>query len=87
MLNKPAYDASLLGIEFWLKRDSKAWTNEGESATRFCHQQAALFPDMFCNFYLVKNQKIAKNSTTTKGREKISTDSESLELQNSLMCV
>jgi hypothetical protein len=31
---------------------------------------------MFCNFYLVKNYKIAKNSTTTKAREKINTDVE-----------
>jgi hypothetical protein len=31
---------------------------------------AAGFPDMFCSFYLVKNCKIAKNTTTTKGREK-----------------
>jgi hypothetical protein len=46
--------------------------NEGESAASFCHQLAALFPDMFCNFYAVKNQKIAKNSTTIKAREKIS---------------
>jgi hypothetical protein len=38
----------------------------------------ARFPDMFCNFYLVKSYKIAKNSTTTKAREKISTDLESL---------
>ncbi len=40
---------------------------------------AAWFPDMFCNFYLVKNGKIAKNSTITKAREKISSDLESLE--------
>ncbi len=53
--------------------------NEGESAASFCHQVAALFPDMFCNFYLVKNYKIAKNSTTTKVREKISADLESLQ--------
>jgi hypothetical protein len=33
---------------------------------------AALFPDMFRYFYLVKNYKIADNSTTTKAREKIS---------------
>jgi hypothetical protein len=25
--------------------------NEWESAASFCHQLAALFPDMFCNFY------------------------------------
>jgi hypothetical protein len=40
---------------------------------------AAWLPDMFCNFYLVKNHKIAKNVTTTKAREKIITDLESLE--------
>jgi hypothetical protein len=39
---------------------------------------AALFLDMSCNFYLVKNHKIAQNSTTTKAREKISTDLEPL---------
>jgi hypothetical protein len=43
---------------------------------------AALFPDMFCEFYLVKSHKITKNSTTIKAREKISTDLESLEFQN-----
>jgi hypothetical protein len=42
--------------------------NEGESAASFCHQLAALFPDMFCNFYLVKNHKIAHNSTTAKAK-------------------
>jgi hypothetical protein len=31
------------------------------------------------NLLLVKNHKIAKNSTTTKGREKIRIDLESLE--------
>ena len=36
---------------------------------------------MFCNFYLVKNHNNAKNSTTTKAREKISTDLESLEFE------
>jgi hypothetical protein len=44
----------------------------------------ALFPDMFCNFYSVKNHTIAKNSTTTKAREKISTVLESLEFYNFL---
>jgi hypothetical protein len=43
---------------------------------------AALFPDMFCNFYFVKNHKIAKNSTTAKAGGKISTDLESLEFHN-----
>ncbi len=37
-------------------------------------------PDLFCNFILVKNHKIAKNSTTTKARAKISPDLESLTL-------
>jgi hypothetical protein len=46
---------------------------------KFCHQVAALIPDMVCNFYLVKSHKIAKNSTTAKAREKISIDLESLE--------
>ena len=51
------------------------------SATRFCHQLAALVSDMFCNFYLVKNHKIDKNSTTTKAREKISTHLKFLEIK------
>jgi hypothetical protein len=31
---------------------------------------AAWFSDMFCNFYLVRNHKNAKNSTAMRGREK-----------------
>jgi len=34
--------------------------NEGKLAASFCHHVAALVPDMFCNFYLAKNYKIAK---------------------------
>ncbi len=49
--------------------------NEGKSAASFCCQVAVWFPEMFCNFYLVKNQAIAKTSTTTKAREKISIES------------
>jgi hypothetical protein len=45
--------------------------NEGKPAASFCQQVAAWFQDMFWNFYIVKNHKIAKNSTTTKAREKI----------------
>jgi hypothetical protein len=52
--------------------------NEGKSAASFCRQVAAWFPVMFCNFCLVKNHKITNDSTTTKAREKISTDLESL---------
>jgi hypothetical protein len=40
---------------------------------------SAWFPDIFYNFYLVIKQKIAKNSTTVKAREKITKDLESSE--------
>ncbi len=46
---------------------------------------AALVPDMFCNFYFVKNHKIARNSATTDVREKISKYLESLELKKKFM--
>ncbi len=36
---------------------------------------------MFCNFYLVKNHKIANNLSTTEARAKLSTDLESFEFQ------
>ncbi len=39
--------------------------NERKSAASFCHQVAAWFPDMFCNFNLLKNHKIDKYSTNT----------------------
>ncbi len=42
----------------------------GESAPSFCHQLVVLFPDMSCNFCLVKIHKIANNSATTQAREK-----------------
>ncbi len=44
------------------------------------HQVAAWFPDMFCNTYIVKNHKIANNSTTAKPG-KMSTDLEFLEFK------
>jgi hypothetical protein len=53
--------------------------NEEISAVNLCWQVAALFPDMFCNFYLVKNHKITNNSATTEAREKINTYLEDLE--------
>ncbi len=53
--------------------------NEGKIAASFCWQVAALVPDMFCNFYLLKNHKIAKSSATTEARGKISTYLESSE--------
>jgi hypothetical protein len=43
--------------------------NEWKSAARFCHRVAAWFPDMFCNFYFVKNHKVLKNSITSEARE------------------
>jgi len=44
--------------------------NEGISAASFCCQVATLVQDIFYNFYIVKNHKIAKNSATTEDREK-----------------
>jgi hypothetical protein len=38
-----------------------------------------LIPDMFVNFYLVKNHQIANNSAAFEAREKISTYLKSLE--------
>jgi hypothetical protein len=52
--------------------------DDGKSAASFCRQVAAWFSDMFYNFYSAKNNKIAKNSTTAKAREKVSTYLESL---------
>ncbi len=40
---------------------------------------------MFCDFYLVKNPKIADNSTIAQATEKISTDFESLEFLKSFI--
>ncbi len=50
-----------------------------KSVAIFCRQVAAWVPDMFWNFYLVKNHKIANTTTTTDAREKMSTDLEYLE--------
>jgi hypothetical protein len=49
-----------------------------QSAAILSHQVVGLVADMFSNFYLVKNYKIANNSTTTEAREK-STYLESLD--------
>jgi hypothetical protein len=70
-LNLPKYVNSIYHF-FWYSIKMR-----GESAASFFRQVAALFPDMFCDFYLVKNHKIVKNSTATKAKEKISTDLES----------
>jgi hypothetical protein len=66
---------------------TKDQANEVESSASFCRWVATWFPDMPCNFYFVKNHKIDKDSTTTKAREKICTDLESLEFQSLLLYV
>jgi hypothetical protein len=53
---------------FWLlvlKIYIDCLNNEGKSAARWQHGSR-----MFCNFYLVKNSKIAKNSMTNRARKK-----------------
>ncbi len=60
---------------------------EGKSGASFCRQTASWVPDMFCNFYFVKNHKIVKNSTTTKAIEKLRTDLESIEFLKNVMHV
>jgi hypothetical protein len=52
--------------EKWIQQSP----NEGISAASVCRPLAACVSDMFCNFYLVKYPKIAKDSKTTKAREK-----------------
>ncbi len=42
---------------------------------------AAPVPGMFCNFYLVKNHKIANNSATTEAREKVTTYLQSVQFK------
>jgi hypothetical protein len=72
-------DLSTTNPEIKVSNPATGQLDEGKSAGSFCRQVAAWVPDMFCNFYLVKNDKIANNSTTTKAREKISADFESLK--------
>ncbi len=57
------------------------YPHKDKSAASFCHRVAARVSDMFCNFYFVKNHKIANNSITNKARLNISTYLESLEFQ------
>jgi len=49
--------------------ESLEFYNLDKSAARLCHQVAAWVPKMFCNFYLVKSNKFAKNSTTTAAKD------------------
>jgi hypothetical protein len=53
--------------------------NEWKSAASFCCKVAALVKAMFCNFYLVKNHKIADTQQPLKLEKKISTYLEFLE--------
>ncbi len=67
---------------------TKTFYSEGKSAASFCRQVAAFVPDMFWNFYLVKNHKIAKKTQQPlKLEEKIGTDLEYLEFSGFLMYV
>ncbi len=61
--------------------EKTTWHKEGKSAASLCHKVAAWVSDMFCNFYLVNNYRIATNLATAGAREKISTHLESLELK------
>jgi hypothetical protein len=45
-------------------------SDEEKSAATFCHQVAAWFSKMFCNFYLVKNHNIAKTQQLLKLEKK-----------------
>jgi hypothetical protein len=49
--------------------ESLEFYNLDKSAASFCSQMAPWATNMFLNFYLVKNCKIANNSTTTAARE------------------
>ncbi len=52
-------------------------------AARWQHR----LPGMFLNLYLAKNHQIAKNSTSSEARGKISADLKSFEFQKKLMYV
>jgi len=56
-----------------LPPDRREWQpiypNLVKSAASFCHQVAAWVLGMFCSFCIVKNNKTANNSTTTKATD------------------
>ena len=58
--------------------DLKA-VNLPKPAASFCHQVAACFLEMFCNFCFAKNCKVVDNSATAEAKEKVSADLESSE--------
>ncbi len=49
-----------------------------KTVASFCHWVAVQFPDLFFNFYLMKNHKVANKSVAIEAREKVNTDLESL---------
>jgi hypothetical protein len=54
---------NLFGLVIWdILKDIK----QGKSAACFCHQVAAWVPDMFSNFYFMKNHNIAKTKQPLK---------------------
>jgi hypothetical protein len=53
-----------------LLRVSAVVTNWDKSASVVCHDVAAGVSKMFCNFYSVKNHKIANNLTIAEVRAK-----------------
>ncbi len=86
ILNKIGYKISFNTTEYCLLSSSSVnllpcIVIQDNLAATFYGQVAAWVPDMLCNFHLVKNHKIANISTTTKVREKISANWESLEFQ------
>jgi hypothetical protein len=57
--------------ESWKRAGASVFkAKEGISAASLCRQVAALVPDMFCNFYIVKNHKKANDSANIGAREK-----------------
>ncbi len=59
--------------------------HKDKSGASFCCKMTALVTYIFCKFHILKNHKIAKNSTTTEAREYISTYLESLKFQKSFV--
>ncbi len=50
-------------------RKTKTMDNQDKSAASLGRQVAAWVQDIFCGFYLVKNNKVANNSVTTKAEK------------------
>jgi hypothetical protein len=61
--------ADCFQMEGFCIHKGKKTSNYDQSAAHFCRQVAALVQDKLCNFYLVKNHKIANNSKVAEARE------------------